>query len=213
MRSSGASRSFPGPVYAVNPRGEDVAGRPGFERIGDLPEPVDLALFAVPVPAVLGALAECAEAGVGAAVVHSGGWAEAGPRERGSRRRSRRSAASPGCRILGPNTSGFFDPARRAVRELRPDGGGSTAQAALAIVAQSGGVNHALAFQAAGEGLGIRLGVGLGNAVDVGFAEVLDHLAGRRSVEVVALAVEGVADGRRWSRRSRRSPPRCPSSR
>ena len=68
----------------------------------------------------------------------------------------------------------------------------------LAIVAQSGGVNHALAFQAAGEGLGIRLGVGLGNAVDVGFADVLEHLARQTSaVEVVALAVEGVADGRR----------------
>ncbi len=190
----GSLAGFPGPVYAVNPRGEPVGGRPGFERVSELPAPVDLALLAVPVPVVLGALAECAEAGVGAAVVHSGGWAEAGEEDLQAALASL--GRETGLRILGPNTSGFFDPRSglcasfvRTAAELPPGG--------LAIVAQSGGVNHALAFQAAGEGLGIRLGVGLGNAVDVGFAEVLAHLAADESVEVVALAVEGVADGRR----------------
>ena len=117
-----------------------------------------------------------------------------------------------GCGSSGPNTSGFFDPhARlcasfvRTAAEL-PAGG-------LAIVAQSGGVNHALAFLAAGEGLGIRLGVGLGNAVDVGFADVLDHLAGDEPVEVVALAIEGVADGRRLVEAVERSRRACRSSR
>ncbi len=190
----GSLAGFPGPVYAVNPRGEPVGGRPAFERISEIPEAVDLALLAVPVPVVLGAIAECAEAGVGAAVVHSGGWAEAGEEDLQAALASL--GRETGLRILGPNTSGFFDPRSglcasfvRTAAELPPGG--------LAIVAQSGGVNHALAFQAAGEGLGIRLGVGLGNAVDVGFAEVLDHLAADESVEVVALAVEGIADGRR----------------
>jgi acetyltransferase len=126
--------------------------------------------------------------------VHSGGWAEAG--EVGLQAALESLGRETGLRILGPNTSGFFAPPAglcasfvRTAAEL-PAGG-------LAIVAQSGGVNHALAFQAAGEGLGIRLGVGLGNAVDVGFADVLDYLAADEFVEVVALAVEGVADGRR----------------
>jgi acetyltransferase len=192
----GSLAGFGGPVFAVNPRGEPVGGRPGYERIGEVPEAVDLALLAVPVPAVLGALAECAEARVGAAVVHSGGWAEAGGEGTELQAALTAFGRETGLRILGPNTSGFFDPGTglcasfvRTAAEL-PAGG-------LAIVAQSGGVNHALAFQAAGESIGIRLGVGLGNAVDVGFAEVLRHLAGDDSVEVVALAVEGVSDGRR----------------
>jgi acetate---CoA ligase (ADP-forming) len=191
----GSLAGFGGRVFAVNPRGEPVGGRPGYERIGDVPERVDLALIAVPVPAVLGALAECAEAGVGAAVVHSGGWAEAGSEGTELQASLAVLGRETGLRILGPNTSGFFDPSAglcasfvRTAADL-PAGG-------LAIVAQSGGVNHALAFQAAAEGLGIRLGVGLGNAVDVGFAEVLGHLAHHDSVEVVALAVEGVSDGR-----------------
>jgi acetyltransferase len=188
--------SFTGPVIAVNPRGESVAGRPGVERLSSIGDVVDLVLVAVPAEAVAGVLRECAETGAGAAIVHSGGWAETGPAGEELQAELEAIAGETGLRILGPNTSGFFAPPERlcasfvrTARELPPGG--------LAIVAQSGGVNHALAFLAAGEGLGIRLGVGLGNAADIGFADVLDAVAGDAAIEVVALAIEGVADGRR----------------
>ena len=188
--------SFAGPVIAVNRRGESVAGRPGVQRLSELGDAVDLVLVAVPAEAVPGVLRECAEANAGAAVVHSGGWAEAGPGGEALQAELVAVAGETGLRILGPNTSGFFAPPERlcasfvrTAAEL-PAGG-------LAIVAQSGGVNHALAFLAAGEGLGIRLGVGLGNSADVGFPDVLDALAEDAAVEVVALAIEGVAEGRR----------------
>jgi acetate---CoA ligase (ADP-forming) len=188
--------SFAGPVTAVNPRGESVAGRPGARRLSELGDTVDLVLVAVPAGAVPSVLRECAETGAGAAIVHSGGWAEAGPDGEALQAELVSIAAETGLRILGPNTSGFFAPAEklcasfvRTAAEL-PAGG-------LAIVAQSGGVNHALAFLAAGEGLGIRLGVGLGNSADVGFPDVLDALAEDAAVEVVALAIEGVGEGRR----------------
>jgi acetate---CoA ligase (ADP-forming) len=192
----GSLASFPGPVYAVNPRGDDIAGRPGAARVADIPGQIDLALIAVPAQAVPGVLAECAEAKIGGAVVHSGGWAEAGAEGVELQASLLSIGRDSGLRILGPNTSGFFDPAAglcatfvRPAADL-PAGG-------LAIVAQSGGVNHALAFLAAGEGLGIRLGVGLGNAADVGFADILSHLSNDETVQVVALAIEGVDDGRR----------------
>ncbi len=188
--------SFAGPVIAVNRRGESVAGRPGVQRLSELGDAVDLVLVAVPAEAVPGVLRECAEANAGAAVVHSGGWGEAGPGGEALQAELVAVAGETGLRILGPNTSGFFAPPERlcasfvrTAAEL-PAGG-------LAIVAQSGGVNHALAFLAAGEGLGIRLGVGLGNSADVGFPDVLDALAEDAAVEVVALAIEGVAEGRR----------------
>ncbi len=67
----------------------------------------------------------------------------------------------------------------------------------VAVVAASGGMNHALAFALAGRGSGIRLGVGLGNCVDVDAADVLEHLLGDKEVRAVALHVESVGDGRR----------------
>ena len=65
----------------------------------------------------------------------------------------------------------------------------------MAVVAASGGVNHALSFLLAEAGLGVSLAVGLGNAVDVTAADVLDHLGPRILHRAVALHVESVADG------------------
>lgn len=188
--------TFPGAVYPVHPKAESVNGLAAFPRVAELPEAVDLALIALPAPAVPGALRECREAGVGGVVVHAGGFAESGPGGSALEAELAAVVGEGGIRLLGPNTSGFMAPPRRlfatfvaAAREI-PAG-------PLAIVAQSGGVNHALAFAAAREGLGVHLAAGLGNAPDVTVADVLDHLAEDDRVGVVALALEGVGDGRR----------------
>ena len=65
----------------------------------------------------------------------------------------------------------------------------------VGIVAQSGGINLALGFLLERAGIGLRLGVGLGNAVDVGFAEMLDFFADDETTTAVGLHVEGVTDG------------------
>ena len=57
-------------------------------------------------------------------------------------------------------------------------------------------MNLAVSFLASGEGLGLRLGVGLGNTADVGFAEMLDFLAEDDATRVIGLHIEGVDDGR-----------------
>lgn len=186
---------FPGSVYPVHPKAASVNDLPAYPRVADVPGVVDLALIALPAARVPDAVAECREAGVGGVVVHAGGFAETG--DDGARLQAELKAAigADGMRVLGPNTSGFIAPPRElfatfvaAAAEI-PAG-------PLAIVAQSGGVNHALAFAAAREGLGLRLAIGLGNASDVTVADVLRHLGSDEEVGVVALALEGVGDGR-----------------
>ncbi|WP_158890292.1 acetate--CoA ligase family protein [Amycolatopsis anabasis] len=189
-----ALAAFPA-VFPVNPQAREIAGRPAFPSVADIPVPVDLAVLTVPPLAVPDVLADCASAGVGAAVVCAGGFAESGADGVRLQERIAEIVADTGIRVLGPNTSGFVDPARGvcanfmpAVRRLRPG--------PIGIVAQSGGMNLALCFLLRREGIGVSLAVGLGNAVDVGFAEALDHLARDERTRAVALHVEGVADGR-----------------
>ena len=189
---------FPGPVYPVNPKaaaaGESILGTPAIAAPADAAEQVDLAVLVVPPQAVPAALADCGAAGVRAAVVCAGGFAESG--EAGERLQEETAAVARahGIRLLGPNTSGFINPADAvcasflpAVRTLQPG--------SVAVLAQSGGVNLALSFMLQQAGVGLRLGVGLGNAVDVGFADILDHLADDEQTTAVALHVEGVTDG------------------
>ena len=65
----------------------------------------------------------------------------------------------------------------------------------VAIVAASGGVNHALAFLLTEAGVGVSLAVGVGGAVDVTAAEVLSWLAADEDTRAVALHVESVPNG------------------
>jgi acetyltransferase len=158
--------------------------------------PVDLAMICVPAAACPRALAEAAAAGVRAAVICGGGFAEAGGVGAALQQELAEVVTSTGIRLLGPNTSGFFVPAAGLTASFVP-GAGSVPAGRVAVVAASGGVNHAVAFLLAEAGHGVSLAVGLGNGADVTAPDVLDHLAGDPQTAAVALHVESVADGRR----------------
>ena len=188
---------FPGPVAGVNPRDAD----PGERRFATVAEavdavgaPLDLAVMCVPAAVTARALADAAAAGVRAALICSGGYAEAGGP--GIRYQAELVAAArdAGVVLLGPNTSGFLAPARGLTASFVP-GAASVPAGPVAVVAASGGINHALAFLLAEAGIGVSLAVGLGNAVDVTTADVLAHLVEDEATRAVALHVESVADG------------------
>src|SRR5215216_4255037 len=67
---------FTGIVYPVNLRGEPVAGFRGYRSVEEIPDPVDLAVIALPAEAVLEAAEQALRRGVRALVVISAGFAE-----------------------------------------------------------------------------------------------------------------------------------------
>ncbi len=158
--------------------------------------PVDLALLCVPAAACADVLAEAAAAGVRAGVVCGGGFAEAGGAGIEHQRRLGAIARDSDLRLLGPNTSGFLAPHAQVTASFVP-GAHRVAPGAIAVVAASGGVNHALAFALTEAGHGVSLAVGLGNGAGVTAPDVLDHLADDPRTAAVALHVESVADGPR----------------
>ena len=191
-----ALSEFPGEVLPINPKAREVAGRIAYPELRAAPSVPDLVLLAVPALACVDALGEAAALGARAAVIVSGGFAESG--EEGARLQSRLQGIcrDSGLRLLGPNTSGYTRPAASCHASFVPAVRRFSA-GPLSIVAQSGGVNLTLAFLAQRQRLGIRLAVGLGNAVDVGAADVIEYLAQDDGTQVIAVHLEGVLDGRR----------------
>jgi acyl-CoA synthetase (NDP forming) len=189
-------QGFPGTVVGVNPRDVD----PAADRYAGVAEavaavgPIDLAVLCVPAALSAQALADAAAGGVRAALVCSGGYAEAGGIGVGYQQDLAAAATDAGIALLGPNTSGFLAPGRGLTATFVP-GAAAVPPGPVAVVAASGGINHALAFLLADAGLGISLAVGLGNAIDVDAADVLRHLASDESTRAVALHVESVSDG------------------
>jgi acyl-CoA synthetase (NDP forming) len=187
---------FDGPVYPVNPSADgSVFGEPFVGSVTDIDGAVDLALLCVPAPVVPAVLEECGAANVGGAVIYAGGFAEAGAEGEELQARVVEVAAEGDVALLGPNTSGFVDPRRDlyasfagGVEQFRPGD--------VAIVAQSGGIAHQLAFHALREGRGISAMVGLGNRANVGFEEVIPHFDADPGTGAIVLHVEGTDDGR-----------------
>ncbi|MFL5993019.1 MAG: acetate--CoA ligase family protein [Streptomyces sp.] len=204
--------SFPGPVMKVN------AGRPDPDR-GFFPTVAaaaqahgitpDLVVSCIPAAVTADALREAAAVGARAALVCAGGFAEAGGDGPLHQQALAEVVRDTGIRVLGPNTSGFLAPHRRLTASFVP-GVADLEPGPVAVVAASGGVNHALSFALAEAGVGLRLGVGLGNSLDVTQADVLNHLAEDDGVRAVALHVETAAEGRRLTEAVRRLTERVP---
>lgn len=169
----------------------------------------DLVVSCIPAAATADALREAAAVGARAALVCAGGFAEAGDDGALHQKALTEVVRDTGIRVLGPNTSGFLAPHRRLTASFVP-GASDLEPGPVAVVAASGGVNHALAFALAEAGVGLRLGVGLGNSLDVTQGDVLRHLAEDDGVRAVALHVETAAEGRRLTEAVHRLTDRVP---
>ena len=187
---------FAGRLYPINPKAEEILGFAAYSSLKSVPEPIDLAILTIPAEACAMALADAGESGVGGAMIVGGGFADIGEVGRVRQDELLTIARAGGVRLLGPNTSGFIDPSRGLCATFAP-GAETLAPGNMAIVAQSGGINLALAFIAQREGIGVRLAVGLGNAADIGAVDVLAYLAQDTATTAIALHLEGVSDGRR----------------
>lgn len=190
---------YPGGCVLVNSRNPDPADgvySSVREAVAQTGKPVELAVLCVPAAASAKALAEAAQGGVRAAVACAGGFGEIGEAGAAHERALADVVDGTGVRLLGPNTSGFVVPERGLVASFVPAAGG-VRSGAVAVVAASGGVNHALAFALADEGTGVSVAAGIGTGVDVTAADVLEYLASDPATAAVALHIETVPDGPR----------------
>ena len=183
-----------GMVFGINAKSQDNSFLPSLHAATEAHgSPLDLAVLCIPAVATPDAVQEAANCGVGAAVICSGGFAEAGAQGVARQEQLAHICAATGIRLLGPNTSGFFRPAGATVSFVPTVE--HIAAGPVAVVAASGGMNHALSFLLSEAGVGIGLGVGLGNCVDVTNVDVLEFLRDDPTITAIALHIETVDDG------------------
>src|SRR5580698_1430434 len=99
---------YPGQIYPINPNYGDIDGLKCYPTIAAVGQPIDLAIVIIPARAVLGALEQCAAAGVKNAVIISSGFAEEGGDSTAMQDAIVALAKRTGMRISGPNAEGFL---------------------------------------------------------------------------------------------------------
>lgn len=181
-------------VSLVNARGAGGMHVSLAEAAAAASSPLDLGVLCVPAAACAQAVRDCAAVGVTHVLICAGGFAEVGPAGAARQAELEQAVAETGVRVLGPNTSGFFVPPTGLVASFVP-AAAQIGAGGVAVVAASGGLNHALAFAFQRRGVGLSLGAGIGAGFDVAAPEVLRHCADDPATTVVALHLESVPDG------------------
>ncbi len=194
---------YTGRLYAVNRSAAEVQGMPAHARVADLPEPVDLAVIAVPGAGVLDVARECGESGVRSLVVLSAGFAEVGEAGGRAQRELLEICRATGMRLVGPNCLGVIntDPEARLNATFASD---MPPRGNVGMLSQSGGLGIALLERASELGVGLASFVSVGNKADISGNDLLRFWEGDAATEVVLLYLESFGNPRTFARVARR---------
>ena len=194
---------FSGTVYPVNPSARAVSGVPAFPALLSVPEPVDLAMVAVPAPAVPAVIDEAASMGVRAVTIITAGFGETGRSGAAVETEMLSTARRHGMRIVGPNCLGVIntDPGIRMSATFAPV---DPLPGRLALVSQSGAVGVLLCEQTRAAGLGLSAFVSVGNKLDVSPNDLLCFFEDDDRTSVIALYLESLGNPRKFARIARR---------
>ncbi|MFO0867683.1 MAG: bifunctional acetate--CoA ligase family protein/GNAT family N-acetyltransferase [Pirellulales bacterium] len=188
------SSGFGGSVHPVNPHHPTVAGRPAVARVGDLPERPDLAVICTPAASVPGVVRECGEAGVRGVVILSAGFRESGPEGAALEQAIRSTAAEfDGLRIVGPNCLGVIAPHQGLNASFAA---GMPPRGRIAFISQSGALCTSVLDWALRENVGFSYFVSVGNTLDVGIGNLIDHFALDPHTDAILLYVESIEQPR-----------------
>ena len=195
--TSGTDRStgFPGPVYAVNPKGGEILGVAAHKNLAAIGKPVDLICIAIPPKFIPDLIDEAGAAGVTAAIVISAGFAEMGAPGKALQDEMTARATNHGIRLVGPNCLGVIRPRAKLNASF-----GATAppEGSIGLLSQSGALVTGIVSYAHQEKFGLSVAVSLGAKADVEDEDVLRWLAKDDSTSALAIYLEALTEPRKF---------------
>ncbi len=193
--------NFTGPVFPVNPDARSVRGVRAYAAVTDIPDPVDLAVVAVPAANIEGVMDDCLAKGVTTLVVVSAGFADAG--QVVAERQLVAAARAHGMRVVGPNALGVANTAAdvRLNATLAPR---LPVRGRVGFFCQSGALGIAILAAAQERGLGLSTFVSAGNRADMSGNDLLQFWQTDPATDLVLLYLETFGNPRKFARLARR---------
>ena len=180
--------AFSGEVWPVHPHRDEVAGRPAFRTIEDLPLAPDAAFVGVNRHAAIDAVAALARQGAGGTICYASGFQETSD---GAALQQALLQAADTMPLIGPNCYGLLNLADGV--PLWPDQHGGERLSAqgrgVAIITQSSNIAISLTMQQ--RGLPIAYVVTAGNQAQLGVSNLAAALLEDDRVSALGLHIEG----------------------
>ena len=182
---------FAGDIHLINPKRDEIDGRPCLKSIDDLPYGVDAAVLAIPGGAVLATVRALAARGIGAVVIFAAGFAEGGEEGLAAQQEIARLAEQHGIVVEGPNCLGmtnYVDGIPLTFVQASSERLGD--RPGVGIVSQSGAMAVVLGTTLMAKGLGTSISVSTGNEAASGVEDYVDYLLDDPATHAIAMIVE-----------------------
>ncbi|MCL4459044.1 MAG: acetate--CoA ligase family protein [Chloroflexi bacterium] len=190
---------FPGEVYPVNPKYNQVLGLKCFPSIKDIPSDVDCLISAVASRHTMTVLKDGAEKGIRAAILLASGFAELGEEGRALQQAVEEFARQTDIAVCGPNCLGILNMHSRIAAYSGPLPERLVA-GQLGVVFQSGALACTLTGACDERGIGFSYLISSGNEAGIEASQYIEYLINDPNTAVIASYVEGFKDGRNFVR-------------
>jgi acetyltransferase len=176
-------------VFLVNPKQPRVLGHTTFKSLATLPEPVELAVIAVPAVHVPGVIEQCLQTGVRGAIVISAGFKETGTAGIALEEEIRNLIAGTRLRVIGPNCLGVMSP----LSGLNATFAASIAQVGrVGFITQSGALLTGILDWSLTRNVGFSHVFSVGSMLDVGWGDVIDFLGDDPHTNSILIYMESI---------------------
>jgi acetyl coenzyme A synthetase (ADP forming)-like protein len=199
--------SFPGTLYPVNPKHQQILGRATYPSLTSIPGPVDVAVVVVPARAVPSIVEEAGMKGTPLVVIISSGFRESGSAGIELEERVTTIAQQYGIRIMGPNCLGVMFPHQGINTTFDPV---SPKPGNLAFLSQSGAIITTMVDWSLPEEIGFSEVISVGNQADLTFEDYILFAADDPDTKAIIMYVEQIHNGRRFMEIVRQVTPRMP---
>lgn len=188
-----------GKVYAVNRKGEDVLGVPGYTDVREIPEDVDLGILSVPSAGVLDVTEACGQKGVPALVCITAGFREIGAEGAAREKELMRIVDKYNMRVVGPNCMGIAN-TKEGVRLSATILSDTPPAGSVAFLTQSGALGASLIDFAGELDVGFSVVVSMGNMTNVNPCDLLPMLEADENTKIICMYMETIPEPYRFER-------------
>lgn len=186
---------FEGAIMPVTPKYKSVSGVLSYPDIASLPIIPDIAILCTHASRNIELFNQLAAKEIKSVIVLSADMHELSSTGEAIQDLCVGIARAAGMRVLGPNSLGLMLPWLKFNASFSPV---SPKKGKIAFISQSAAMCTTILDWANDKNIGFSAFVSLGNAVDIDFADLLDHLSTDTHTEAILLYVDSIKDARRF---------------
>ncbi|MFX1295466.1 MAG: CoA-binding protein, partial [Promethearchaeota archaeon] len=200
---------YHGKIFPINPKYQSALGLTFYNKITDVPTPIDNVIIVVPAKNVLNVFKECILKNVKLATIFTSGFSELGTKEGKKLEQDLielKKSTKNNIRILGPNCVGIYCP--ESGLSFRPDFARKPGH--IGFISQSGGLAINMGLRGKVLQMFFSKIISFGNAADIKPLELLNYLGQDKQTRIIGMYLEGIKKGPEFLQLLKKVTPKKP---